>query len=129
VSIGREIGVDIEFVDTDLDVVSVAPSVLPAAEVERMRSLPRDVQAAIFFAAWTRKEAVLKAMGDGLSSSDELQRAITSIGDGESSFSWFENDTATHWSLTPFHVEAGFKAALVVEGDIELIRFYKMIEI
>jgi 4'-phosphopantetheinyl transferase len=128
VSMGREVGVDIEFVSNDPEILSIAPSVLPAAEVERIRSLPPDLQAATFFAAWARKEAVLKAMGDGLSSSEELQRAVTSISHGERSFSWFENDIAKRWSLTTFQVEAGFKAAVVVEGDIGVIRFYNLIE-
>lgn len=123
VSGGREVGVDVECVNTDFDVFSIAPSVFSAAEVERIRSLSSDVQAETFFAGWTRKEALLKAMGDGLSSPEELQTAISSIGADEVVFRSSENGKYTDWSLTSFELDGGFKAALAVEGNVRNIRY------
>lgn len=120
----REVGVDIEFVNRDFDVFSVAPSVFSALEVERIRSLPIDLQAPTFFAGWTRKEAFLKAMGDGLSSPEELQTAISLISDEDVSFRSFENNISTYWLLTSFQITGDFKAALAVEGGIEAVSFW-----
>ena len=70
ISFMREVGVDIEFVDRNVDVLSVAQKVFSRLEASRMRSLPSNVRASAFFARWTRQEAFLKATGDGLSSSE-----------------------------------------------------------
>ncbi len=123
VSVNREVGVDIEFVDQNFDVFSVAPSVFSATEVLRIRSLPSNLQAATFFAGWTRREALLKAMGDGLSSSEELQAAVSLISNGDDSFRSFEANKFTNWSLTSLELDDDFKAALVVEGHIGHVRF------
>lgn len=125
VSFGRELGVDIEFVDRNFDVWSVAASVLSPAEFAQMRSLASSSQAAMFFAGWTRKEAFLKAMGDGLSSSDELQRAVSLIGD-KGVFRSSEENIVTDWSLTSFEIHKDFKASLVVEGSIGSLKFWQL---
>ncbi len=119
----REVGVDVEFVDPEFDVFSVASSVFSPVEVTQLRSLPLAQRAATFFAGWTRKEAFLKAMGDGLSSSEELQTAVSFISDEDISYRSFENNKATDWSLTSFDVHDDFKAALVVEGEIDNVKF------
>ncbi|WP_433167346.1 4'-phosphopantetheinyl transferase family protein [Kribbella sp. CA-247076] len=60
----RPVGLDVEKVDPDLDVDGLARISLSAAETA---SLPRDGSRALAFTtAWTRKEAVVKATGDGL---------------------------------------------------------------
>lgn len=128
VALNREVGVDIEFVDPHFDIFSVAKSVFSADEVSRMASLPSNLQAATFFAGWTRKEAFLKAMGDGLSSPDELQTAVSLIGDEDVSYRSFENNKFKDWSLTSFEIQDHFKAALVVEGNVGAVNFLKAVQ-
>jgi 4'-phosphopantetheinyl transferase len=120
----QEVGVDIEFVDRSFDIFSVASSVFRADEVLKLKELSPESQAAAFFAGWTRKEALLKAMGDGLSSSDELQDAVSMIGERDVSYRSVEGDKVTHWSLTSFEINNS-KAALVVEGKITAIRYWQ----
>ncbi len=127
VSQDREVGVDVEFVDRRFDVFSVASTALSAAEVSRIKSLPSELHAEAFFAAWTRKEALLKAVGDGLSSSTELQTAVSFVSDVDDSFRSFENKTATDWSLVSFDIDDDFKAALAVEGRIGSVSHLKTV--
>src|SRR6195256_1894936 len=61
---GRDIGVDIERM-TDRG-VEVAARALCAPELEYFRKLPEADQRAAFFTIWARKEAFLKALGEGL---------------------------------------------------------------
>jgi 4'-phosphopantetheinyl transferase len=62
ISRNAPVGIDIERRDTALDVDSLLPQTLSAAE----RQLPAD-QRVDFFECWTAKEAVLKALGLGVS--------------------------------------------------------------
>lgn len=66
VAIGREVGVDIERVRPGLDVDALSGSVLSAREQRALRGRYGDARVAGFLTYWTRKEAYLKARGEGL---------------------------------------------------------------
>lgn len=126
VSRGREIGIDVEYVDADFDCSSTAASVLLPEDLDRIKGMAGTEQANIFFSGWTRKEAFLKAMGDGLSSSDELQEAAITFGEDGGVYRYATGTGIRDWSMVTFDIEREFKAALVVEGDeysIRLMRF------
>lgn len=61
----REIGVDIEKVDPGFDVEAFAHYVCSDTEKAALQRIPSD-QVRAFFRIWTRKEALLKAVGTGL---------------------------------------------------------------
>ena len=65
---GRPVGADIE-VPRDVDTGQLALVCLTAAEQQYLSGRSEDRQLAVFYRCWTRKEAVLKACGVGLSSS------------------------------------------------------------
>lgn len=67
-AVGRtELGVDVERRREDLDVGALAERFFSAPEVEHLARLAEPSRTRAFFAIWTRKEAYLKATGDGLS--------------------------------------------------------------
>jgi 4'-phosphopantetheinyl transferase len=61
------IGVDIERRRPMPDMRGVAQSNFAASELRALFALPASLQLDGFFACWTRKEAVIKALGGGLS--------------------------------------------------------------
>jgi 4'-phosphopantetheinyl transferase len=63
---GREIGVDIERVRRDFPHEHVAQAFFSTAEAAAIRVFPPQERSTAFFRCWTRKEAYLKARGDGL---------------------------------------------------------------
>lgn len=63
----RSVGVDVEQVRDMSDALSIADTHFSAAEREVLRSLPPAERRDAFFRCWTRKEAVIKAVGEGLS--------------------------------------------------------------
>jgi len=63
----REVGIDVELVRADIDVLDLGRTVLTAGELAVLAALTGDERRAAFFRVWTRKEAVLKAWGVGLS--------------------------------------------------------------
>jgi 4'-phosphopantetheinyl transferase len=65
VSRARELGVDVEHVRPLKE--DIAERFFSRGEVAALRALPEDQQLAAFYRCWTRKEAVVKAIGEGLS--------------------------------------------------------------
>jgi 4'-phosphopantetheinyl transferase len=66
VTIDHPVGVDVEYVSLETDWEPLATRFFAPAEQRAIAALSRDAQRGAFFDCWTRKEAVLKATGDGL---------------------------------------------------------------
>lgn len=66
IAAGGAVGVDVELPGPSVDIAAVASYVLAADEQALLRQLPEPQQVAGFASYWTRKEAVVKATGDGL---------------------------------------------------------------
>ena len=82
----RDVGVDIEMIRAEVANERVAENFFSRREVETLRALPREHQAEAFFNCWTRKEAYVKARGQGLSIElDELRRVTHAGRGGENS--------------------------------------------
>ncbi|MCX5169129.1 4'-phosphopantetheinyl transferase family protein [Streptomyces antibioticus] len=63
---GAEVGLDVEEADGPVDVALAARTALAAPELAALNALPPADRKAAFLRTWTRKEAVLKALGVGL---------------------------------------------------------------
>jgi 4'-phosphopantetheinyl transferase len=62
----REVGVDLEYMRSDFVTDDVANHFFSPAEVEQFREVPAESKTQSFFNCWTRKEAYIKARGEGL---------------------------------------------------------------
>jgi 4'-phosphopantetheinyl transferase len=60
------VGIDVESVSPDTEWAELAARYLAPEEQRAIAALPPDARRDAFFACWTRKEAVLKATGEGL---------------------------------------------------------------
>ena len=69
IALGREVGVDIEAIRTNVEIENLAERFFSPHERETIRSLPEQDKVAAFFRCWSCKEAFLKAQGVGLSRS------------------------------------------------------------
>ncbi len=78
---GSEIGVDVEILRPMPDALSISESFFSAPERETLRSVPEEQRAEAFFNCWTRKEAYLKAIGEGLS--EPLDSFVVTLAPGE----------------------------------------------
>lgn len=63
----RDVGVDLERICPDWAVEDLAARFFSLRENAKLRALPAAQRREAFFACWTRKEAFVKAKGDGLS--------------------------------------------------------------
>lgn len=117
VSRGRELGVDIELVHPMDDGMEIAERFFSAAENVVFRSLAASAREEAFFNCWTRKEAYIKAVGEGLSF--PLHAFDVSLAPGEPArlLGARDPEQAARWTLRELDPAPGYKAALVAEGD------------
>ena len=81
VTLGHEVGVDIECIEGRRVGLSDVEQFFSRGEIAALESLPKVDQELAFFTCWTRKEAYLKGRGEGLSLS--LCDFDVSLGPGE----------------------------------------------
>jgi 4'-phosphopantetheinyl transferase len=66
VTSGAEVGVDVEWVDRQVDVGAIAARFFAPAETAQLVELKGDARRDRFFDLWTLKEALVKALGLGM---------------------------------------------------------------
>lgn len=113
---GRDVGIDIERVRTLANLDQLAERVFSPAEQEEFSLVPTASRAEAFFSGWTRKEAYIKARGDGL---QRLADFDVSLEPGEPvrlRRVQAEPDEPARWSLTALTPLPGFAAAVCVEN-------------
>jgi 4'-phosphopantetheinyl transferase len=115
-AIGRSrIGVDVERYRTIADADNLVSRFFARRECEEFQALPASERQAAFLRAWTRKEAVLKAIGRGVQSLDCCE--VTFV-DGEAPRVRCldgDNDAAKVWELFAWEPSPGYLAAGAVE--------------
>ncbi len=115
---GREVGVDLEAERPLSDMTSLAESTFSPVEVAAWRALAPADRPAAFFQAWTRKEAFLKATGEGLLRA--LDSFDVALGPGEPArLLRVEGPPGEleRWRLVALDVPRGYHAALAIEGE------------
>ena len=114
---GREVGVDVELVRADLPLFEIAEVSFSKSELATLRSLPKNLQAAGFYNCWTRKEAYIKARGEGLSF--PLKQFDVSLTPGEPARLLSVRGHAAEadrWTMQDLSVGDAHVAALAYEG-------------
>jgi 4'-phosphopantetheinyl transferase len=114
---GRELGVDLEALRPMDDAEALVERFFHPAERRVFAGLEADRRLAAFFSGWTRKEAYLKARGDGLSlPTSEFEVALAP--GGPEGLIGFEREPQEvgRWSFAAFEPAQGFLGAVAVEG-------------
>jgi len=112
----HRVGVDVEKVRKDFNVEEVAERFFSVAERDALRNLRAHEKHDAFFRCWTRKEAYIKARGEGLSL--PLHDFDVSLLPGKPATLLStrpDANEAARWSLHDLLVGPGYAAALVVE--------------
>ena len=114
---GRRVGVDLERLDAPLADARVAEQFFAPREVAALRALPLEGSVPGFFACWTRKEAYVKARGQGLAIPLDRFEVTVTPGDPVTLTGDDEPGLGARWSITDLSVWPAYAAALAVEGQ------------
>ena len=123
---GQSVGVDLERVDRKLDAHDLARRFFARREAEAVDALPEPERAIAFLRLWTCKEAVLKALGAGISFG--LDRVAFDLDAGGNPLAIAdvaaEAGEAEHWQVSLLEPTTGFLGALAWHGAPRQIRTY-----
>lgn len=113
----RAVGVDVERVRPLSDAAAIARRFFSSREVAALQAARAARQETVFFEIWTRKEAYIKALGEGLSR--PLGGFSVALGKERAPLGHVEGDAAEaeRWRLAPLFLDAEYVAAVAVEGD------------
>lgn len=103
VSPARPVGVDVERINPGLDYTPLLRRICSERERQWLESLPEERARLGFYRCWARKEALLKAMGVGLSISPTR-------------FDVAESDRTGEWEIRSLPFDAGYEAAVAARG-------------
>lgn len=125
VALGREVGVDIEQIRTNVEVEQLAEKFFSPTERQFIREQPGEEKLAAFFRCWTCKEAFLKGQGVGLSRS--LASFDVVFGNNRERLVPIRVDSVeTRWSLLELETLPGYAAATAVEGSPRTLKVFQL---
>jgi 4'-phosphopantetheinyl transferase len=117
----REVGIDVERIRHTFATSDIAERFFSRSERERLRRMPEEARVRAFFHCWTRKEAYVKAVGDGLSLS--LDRFDVSVDpDHPALLRLHGGDDRARWALYDLRAAPAYAAALAVRPESECVR-------
>ena len=117
-----EIGVDIEKIKDDFDVIDIAQHFFSPDEIQTLEALPEKERVHGFYRCWTRKESFIKAKGSGLSF--PLTSFSVSLDADRAELLRTDWDAAEkeEWRLFSFEPAYGYLGALSVWGDVQYLQ-------
>jgi 4'-phosphopantetheinyl transferase len=119
-AVGREVGIDIEKVRPEFAGMDIAERYFSKTEQMELRQVAPESQPEAFFLCWTRKEAYVKAHGEGLQI--PLNSFDVSLTPGKTVR--LESADSERWSIWTFEPVHGFAGAVVGEGRFAEVRFF-----
>lgn len=117
IAMDRRVGVDLELVRQEDSIEAISQRFFTPEESKQIMSLPASLQPEAFFTCWTRKEAFIKARGEGLSIPlDQFEVSIYPKDDPKLLI--IKNNPVELGRWLMFHLEPGddYVGALVVDG-------------
>lgn len=118
----QPLGVDVEHMTRAVDIPEIAARFFTENETEQIKALEGIAQRNAFFNVWTRKEALLKALGSGLNVS--LKACEVSVGDDAFSTILAADIPSFHrsdWQVCRHLLTDNYVAAAVMQIGLEAV--------
>jgi 4'-phosphopantetheinyl transferase len=124
--LGPEIGVDIEYLRQMSDCEQIAERFFSQSERQVLRGIPFPAKQEAFFNCWTRKEAYLKAVGEGLAAPLDSFDVTLALGDPPRMLT-LEGDAgrAARWFFHHLRPAPDYIGAVAIEGGGWTVRTWR----
>ena len=119
-----KLGIDIEKIRPQVAFEGIESRYFSPQERAELETLPLDLRPEGFFLCWTRKEAYVKARGEGL----KVPLESFSVSLTPDNPAVLESSDKERWTLHSLHPETGFVGALAVEGRGHRLQFWEWSE-
>jgi 4'-phosphopantetheinyl transferase len=120
IATASNVGVDVEYIRAQSDYADIAARFFSAAESDYLIALPSHLYPEAFFSCWTKKEAYVKACGEGLAIplNSFSVPLTTDPAHAPVDVHVASNDivSAKPWSLYTLRPAPGYAGALAIEG-------------
>jgi 4'-phosphopantetheinyl transferase len=111
ITLEHPIGVDIERLRA-CDELALAQRFFEPSEFQALLELKPEYRQNAFFEIWSKKEAFIKALGQGLAYLDQ--------------FSVIKNSTLKEWHLESFDYQHDYKAAFATKQPVKQIHYWQI---
>lgn len=120
-----EIGIDLEKIQADIDILQLANNFFSENEKHTILNLTGEEQTLGFFNCWTRKEAFIKAKGMGLSLPlDQFEVDLLTTSPASLLVTSWDINEAQEWTIFPVHPSPQYVAALAINRRVKEIAQY-----
>ncbi len=121
VGFGAEVGVDVERKKPVRDWPGVARRFFSAREYAELMAVEEPLRLDAFFHCWTRKEAVIKATGEGLRARlDDFDVSLSPDAKVRVVADYSDEQKYVGWRLRSFELRPGYTGALATAAGTEL---------
>ncbi len=121
----HELGIDVEYLRPMPDAEQIATRFFSAPEQASLLALPAEQRVPAFFRCWTRKEAFIKAIGEGLYYPlDQFSVSLTPNEPARLLTVADKPEEAACWTILKFVPAPGYIAALAVRSPVAHIRYW-----
>ena len=123
ITIVAQIGIDIENLERKSHLLELAKRYFAEGEFINLISLPKDLMIEGFYNCWTRKEAFIKAIGDGLSLPLNTFE-VTLTPDEETRFLKIAGENVEEWSLINIEPHSEYVGAIAVNRKSNELKYW-----
>lgn len=119
-SMNRDLGIDVEKIRPEFAGEEIAQRYFSKAEREELQKIPVELRTTSFFLCWTRKEAYVKAHGDGLQLPLDSFDVSLTPGAPET----LHSADSSKWTIRSFTPAAEFVASICVEQPLNAVHYW-----
>jgi 4'-phosphopantetheinyl transferase len=120
-----EVGIDIEYLNPDIDTINIPKRFFHPLECEQLEQMPPEKRQHYFYYCWTGKEAYLKAKGVGIA--NHLQQFSLNFQNPDSIkivFTTKELEEFKNWTVYTFQPNNNYLSTVVSSTASNILQFH-----